>query len=268
MKGFLVRVGIDSSSGGWNAPVDERGRFLFVPIPDCPYNPSGEYVDGGRETFKDVLPDLEGFANEYANKSADSKKYFELPKKLETAAMHMDPDFGHLTYGDSRRRGKPLIDMDKGDFLAFYAGLRSVSSGALIYALIGMLEVGGKPKWGKSEIEKMTDKERLCNAHSRWKSLCQDDKDVILKGAGSGSGLFDRCVEIGDQDKENHQYYVREDILRQWGGFKERKDGQPRSRNIQRSGNLPEFACPEKFMTWFAAQKIKMSRTRYRFSLS
>jgi hypothetical protein len=35
MKGVLVRIGIDSTCGGWNAPLDPRtGRFAYVPIPE------------------------------------------------------------------------------------------------------------------------------------------------------------------------------------------------------------------------------------------
>jgi len=35
MKGVLVRVGIDSTCGYWNAPYDPKtGRFVYVPIPE------------------------------------------------------------------------------------------------------------------------------------------------------------------------------------------------------------------------------------------
>ena len=34
MKGVLVRIGVDQAYGGWNAPVDAEGRFVYVPIPE------------------------------------------------------------------------------------------------------------------------------------------------------------------------------------------------------------------------------------------
>lgn len=34
MKALLVRIGVDQSYGGWNAPVDAEGNFVYVPIPE------------------------------------------------------------------------------------------------------------------------------------------------------------------------------------------------------------------------------------------
>jgi hypothetical protein len=34
MKGLLVRIGVDQAYGGWNAPVDADGQFVYVPIRD------------------------------------------------------------------------------------------------------------------------------------------------------------------------------------------------------------------------------------------
>ena len=61
MSGLLVRVGIDGTPkyGHWNAPVDaDTNRFVFVPISDCSYNSSREYIPGGERTFEEVVPEL------------------------------------------------------------------------------------------------------------------------------------------------------------------------------------------------------------------
>lgn len=263
MRGFLVRVGIDSTSGDWNAPVNEETKgFMFIPIPDCRYNPSGEYVEGGKRTYaKEVLPALQRFAKECDN--GNSKKVspgcFKLPKKLEGAAMHLDPDFHHLTYGDSGSRGKPLIGLDVGDFLVFYAALRSIQTEKLVYALIGKLELAGQPLHGKSAIEQLSGDERLKNAHSCWLSLCEKNNDVIVSGSEApSSGLFDRCVEIGC-DKTKRQYYVSPGQLDEWGGFKNSKSGW-----LQRSPRLLKFEQPGRFMNWLQSKEFTTKRAHYR----
>ena len=51
MKGILVRVGIDSSYGHWNAPVDPNTlNYVYVPIPE---NPKHQFREGmGRKSIK------------------------------------------------------------------------------------------------------------------------------------------------------------------------------------------------------------------------
>lgn len=35
MQAILIRIGVDHSYGGWNAPADpETGQFVYVPIPE------------------------------------------------------------------------------------------------------------------------------------------------------------------------------------------------------------------------------------------
>ena len=54
--------------------------------------------------------------------------------------MHLDPDFKYLTYGDRFPRGKEISTMKRGDFIAFYAGLKPIIQWdqKLVYALIGL----------------------------------------------------------------------------------------------------------------------------------
>ncbi len=71
-------------------------------------------------------------------------RFVQLPWNLISANMHLDPDFGHLTYGDSGvRRGKRLADLSRGDFVVFYASLRPVAAceHRLVYALVGLYRV-------------------------------------------------------------------------------------------------------------------------------
>jgi hypothetical protein len=93
MNALLVRVGADLSVGGgvWNGPVDARtGKFAYVAIPEtAPIHP------GLEKPYQVLAPTLAKF---------DVK----LPSHLMLRHMHLDPDFGHLTYGDQGERAKQL----------------------------------------------------------------------------------------------------------------------------------------------------------------
>jgi hypothetical protein len=268
MRALLVRVGIDSGSGGWNAPVDlETKRFVFVPIPDCRYNPSGQYIDGGKLTYREEkIPDLlQRFRKECEKKGCDEpdQKYFSLPGKLVDAAMHLDPDFEKLTYGDDRRRGRKLCSQRDGapvDFLMFYAGLRSVKDGNIVCALIGMLDI----TWPTCSSQDLSsDAERLCNAHSRW-TVRNDDVVAKSKQETECSGLFDKCIPISSYRNGAHR--VKEHLLKQWGGLSSRNG------YIQRSGTLYDFEDTRTFQDWLKDQlrteQIKIKATRYQVSQS
>ena len=61
-----------------------------------------------------------------------------LPLHLTAQSMHLDPDFDHLTYGDQGQRAKQIqTKLAGGDLLVFYASMRDVNGGGLVYALIG-----------------------------------------------------------------------------------------------------------------------------------
>ncbi len=123
MTGLLVRVGIDSTDGNWNAPYDPAtGEFAYV-------------------TITEVKPLRPGFARLYDEfVPALSRFKMNLPDRLRELPTHLDPDFSTLTYGDQGKRAtQSRTSSDSGDLLAFFASLRDVRSGSLVYALIGLL---------------------------------------------------------------------------------------------------------------------------------
>src|SRR2546426_120604 len=93
MKALLVRVGADQSEGGgqWNGPVDSMtGRFAYVPIPE-------------------TAPTRPGFIKPYTQVSAAVDSFdWRLPSHLADGQMHLDPDFGNLTYGDQGQRAAQI----------------------------------------------------------------------------------------------------------------------------------------------------------------
>ena len=142
MKALLVRIGVDQAYGGWNAPVDAEGRFVYVPIPEKLGTP---FMPGLERRYGEILPALERFCAEH-----DCDLYADLrfPKDLLHFPMHLDPDFESVTYGNrGNTRGRRIANLNEGDLLVFYGGLRPVqhSEQRLIYALVGTNDVRTDP---------------------------------------------------------------------------------------------------------------------------
>ncbi|MDP2754539.1 MAG: hypothetical protein Q8P40_09145 [Nitrospirota bacterium] len=229
MDGFFVRVGIDSTKeyGGWNAPYEPtNGRFAFIPIPE-------------KQGLKKKLA-------RYYNEFIPTLNKFDisLPKHLIGMPVHIDPDFENLTYGDHNKRAKQLSSLKSGDFIVFYAGLRSTNANTkrLVYAIIGFYFVKKiiraidlpKCKWG-------------VNAHAR---RIIDDSDIIIFANKKCSGRLLKAIVIGEYRKR--AYRVKKDYLKLWGGLKV-KNGY-----IQRSGTLPKIKEPLKFIKWWERQNITL----------
>ena len=225
MKGLLVRIGIDLTSGGWNAPVDPTTlQFAYVPIPDGAQRP------GLATPYTRVLGALAPFRDA------------RLPLALRARSMHLDPDFEHLTYGDDgARRGRGAARLERGDFIAFYAGLRPAGAATreLLYALVGFYrvrEVAWVPSIPRSRWAE--------NAHTRRAE--HSASDVVVRAEPSGSGRLRRCIPVGEW--RDRAYRVRPDLLARWGHLSCR-DGY-----LQRSGVPPSFRDPSRFLSWLDAQ--------------
>jgi hypothetical protein len=227
VRALLVRVGADctDAGGGWNGPVDRStGAFAYVPIPEPEPLRSGHATPFAR--WADAVERLGA----------------RLPERLRDRNAHADPDFGRLTYGDRRERGRQIREkLADGDLLVFYAGLRDVGDGRLVYALIGQLTVGtivaarDVPPARRSE-----------NAHTRRIEIGRTD--IVVLGRRGSSGRFDRALEFAAY--RAGAYRVFPELLARWGGLGVR-DGY-----VQRSARLPEIGDPEGFLDWLDAQRV------------
>jgi len=234
MKVLLVRVGIDSEYGGWNAPVNPNtGEFAYVPIPE-----TSEVYSGYEKPYEQF-------------KLPCQKLGVNIPKRLfNYKSAHLDPDFQYLTYGDNGLRGNRVRELEGNDIVAFYAALCSTElkteperKRKLIYALIGLYVVDKV-----IPAECISEKDWYKNAHTRRPF---DKTDIIVFAKSGGlSGRLERYIPIGEY--RDNAYRVTCELLDEWGELGV-KNGF-----IQRSGTLPWFCNPEKFYEWFKNYKIQL----------
>lgn len=240
MKGLLVRIGVDQAYGGWNAPVDADGRFVYVPIPEKRGTP---FRAGLERCYGELLPALQRFCRAH---NCDLCSDLRFPQKLLEHAMHLDPDFECLTYGDvGGRRGAGMVNMGEGDLLVFYGGMRPVHhcEHKLVYALMGICVVQEVVFAASVPPERWYE-----NAHMRRAKRGQTD--IVVRAKPDVSGRFDRCIPIGEW--RDGAYRVRKDVLDVWGGLSVR-DGF-----IQRSAVPPSFNKPAQFLDWLQKQAVQL----------
>ena len=259
MNAFLVRVGIDSSSTstskegsqGWNAPVDESsGNFIYVPIPE---NESSEMRPGYERAYRELVPVLETFFRRYPSARKELARFNE---KIVHAKMHLDPDFERLTYGDrelvpakngirKKARGVKLRQqVEPGDLMVFYAGLRSVQNESkLIYSLIGIFEVEEKVFADSVPRERWHE-----NAHTR---RVPKHQDFIFRAKANSSGRLRYSIPIGGIEERYSR--VKKEIHDEWGGL------DVKDRYIQR-GSPFRFKDSERFYKWFKEKGIPLIR--------
>lgn len=226
MKIFLVRIGADQSEAGgfWNGPVNLHGEFCYVPIPE-----KNSFLHPGYEKpYSSLIPILNRFN-------------VELPEHLRTRNMHLDPDFSHLTYGDTGQKASQLKDVSRDDWIVFYSGLRNIAeTHKLVYAFIGLLIV---ESW--EYAIRIPEKERDINAHTR-RVLEPDATDIVIRAQPEKSGRLKQCLQIGSY--YDRAYRVTPEILREWGGLSTKKG------YIQRSARIPTVLDPTGFLGWWEKQ--------------
>ncbi|AGN01945.1 hypothetical protein L593_10000 [Salinarchaeum sp. Harcht-Bsk1] len=114
-RAVAINVGANSSLPGFRGPVNPDGSAVYVPIPER--EPIA--ADATVPTYADLgLP-------------------VEIPDAHRDTDLHLDPSFAEYphcsdyTYGDEHGvKAAPLLDLDAGDLVLFYATLRTVEHGA------------------------------------------------------------------------------------------------------------------------------------------
>jgi len=177
----LVRVGIDSGSGGIQGPLLAGGGFEFIPIPD------------GHKLA------AESYGNTMGRHGRRLVEYFppRMQARVMDVPMHSDPEWQSFTYGDPTPPKAVLRRLQPGDLLVFYCGLQGwdFPSAPALY-LAGFFEVewaGLAPEFSPREVQTLFAQ----NFHVRHRALFrqQRDKLVLVKGSAD-SRLFERAYRI------------------------------------------------------------------------
>jgi hypothetical protein len=233
-RGILLRVGVDSKAGKWNAPCREDGRFVYVPIP------AGKKSDRGR-AFDRYFSEFEPFVQQLGAK---------WPARL-TGTCHLDPDFNHLTYGDGGSRGQRIRKfLSAGDFIVFWAGLRCIESDEIVCSIIGFYTIASVMR--ACDVGSL-DAHR--NAHTRYRQS-EEWQDVVVFANPERSGRLWKHIRIGGF-RDGAQRVDRH-LLRAWGDLEKADGGDWNDGYITLSGQPPILRRPEKFLKWFWGLKPRL----------
>jgi hypothetical protein len=190
MNVVLLRVGIDTGSGGIHGPLFKNGSFEFVPIPD----PLGH--------------DSRTYGNTIGRYGRPLIDYFPtaLRARMTAQPMHVDPEFETFTYGDPTVPKRSLARLQPGDLLVFYAGLQAWDwhdpDPPALY-IVGFFEVSNAGFASSFSEQQITDL-LASNAHVRDPQRLADERQrlVLIKG-GIGSRLLSRAVKISSVGKNS-----------------------------------------------------------------
>ena len=181
MNVVLLRIGIDSGSGGIHGPLFADGTFEYIPIPD------GQGVD--ERTY----------GNTVGRHGQNLIDYFppSMQARMADQPIHVDPEFESFTYGDPTPPKAGLRRLNPGDLLVFYCGLKGwdFPSDPALY-LMGYFEVeraGKAADFSKAERAQLFSN----NFHVRHRRVFNRQKEslVLVKGT-TDSRLLQRPVRI------------------------------------------------------------------------
>lgn len=212
MNVVLLRVGIDTGSGGILGPLFANKSFEFIPIPD------------------ECCIDARTYGNYRGRHGRLLYEYFPEGKRerMRQQPMHVDPEFKTFTYGDptnSPKRG--LRKLMCGDLLVFYAGLKGYDCNtppALYIVGYFEVEVAGR---ARELIEDLGEESVVslfaANFHVMHCEIfaAQQDHLVLVKGS-SASRLLRRPVKISEDGEDKigrHIYRLSGEMQERFGVF-------------------------------------------------
>jgi hypothetical protein len=187
MKVAMVRVGIDTGSGGIHGPLFQDGSFEYVPIPD------------------DFHIDERTYGNTLGRRGKPLITYFpqSRQRRIMNQSLHYDPEFQTFTYGDPTSPKAGLRRLDRGDMLIFYCGLQGwdFESAPALY-LIGYFEIEAAGRASDFESADLASK-FANNFHVRHHNVYDEQRDrlVLVKGS-SNSRLLKAAVRISEMGSD------------------------------------------------------------------
>jgi hypothetical protein len=187
MKVAMVRIGIDTGSGGMHGPLFQDGTFEYIPIPDN--------LGQDERTYGNTI-------GKHGKRLAD---YFPKTRKANIAdqSIHYDPEFVTFTYGDPTSPKAGLRHLQRGDYLVFYCGLKGwdCSADPALY-LMGYFEIdvaGYASGFSPAQRQELFGE----NFHVRHTSVYERQKNhlVLIKGSRN-SRLLSKAVLISTMGQD------------------------------------------------------------------
>jgi hypothetical protein len=183
MKVAMLRIGIDTGSGGIHGPLFHDGSFEYIPIPD------GFGIDERK------------YGNTTGRHGKRLLDYFPESRKakITNQAIHFDPEFITFTYGDPTSPKAGLRHLQQGDMLIFYCGLEGwdFKSWPALY-LMGYFEIsvaGRASDFSANELKTLFSE----NYHVRHRDIYERQKrELVLVKGSSQSRLLNEAVCISD----------------------------------------------------------------------
>lgn len=226
MQVVLLRVGIDTGSGGIHGPLFGDGSFEYIPIPDG---------------FRGKGVCKRTYGNTIGSRGRSLVDYFPEVRRegVRNQPIHFDPEFETFTYGDPTAPKTSLRKLTEGSLLVFYSGLTGwdFDCSPALY-IIGYFEVARASlatSLSQSELEMFQN-----NFHVMHGNVFEDQKArlVLVKG-NSNSRLLKRAVKIsamGTDRKGRALHRLSPEMQKVFGGF-------GGNTSIQRSP--PRWVAPE-----------------------
>jgi Nucleotide modification associated domain 3 len=210
MQVVLLRVGIDTGSGGIHGPLFADGSFEYIPIPDG---------------FKGKGVEKRTYGNTSGRKGRRLADYFPESRreKVFGQSIHFDPEFETFTYGDPASPKGKLRELREGSLLVFYAGLKGwdfhCPPALYIVGFFWVARAGLASSFGRKEQAEMFQE----NFHVMHRDVFKDQKDrlVLVKG-NSKSRLLKKAVKISSvgTDKDGRPLHrLSPEMQSVFGGF-------------------------------------------------
>ena len=165
-KALMVCVGLDKAGGAWHPPCNsQNGEFVYIP--------ALQSEQGGEAEAAALEAALQGFA-ESNDCHTDATR---LPANLRNRLAQFNPDFGRLTYSDTKGRGEQLLGLQSGDYLFFCTRLNCIHKNKAVDAIIGLFIVSSVKQDGD-----------IITVHGRKKAPC-------VKGSGRLRAYIDSMAD-------------------------------------------------------------------------
>jgi hypothetical protein len=227
----LLGIGADSTNSAPTPPVYGDGSFEYIPIPEK-RGPEGttETSTYGTTPLRHGEGSMADYLDTVRPRPGDEDPAEYTGLELAEWPLHHDPNFEALTYGETTSRPAYtalLTELEAGDVVAFYTGLRDAESRYRHRYLVGYFTVNEVLDCRQIEHDgervSFTDlpalqRERLMERHSenahakRFQAtgrINEGDGLVVVDGTEPG-GVLDRAVRISEVNSGGHHYLTDE----------------------------------------------------------